>query len=89
MLRRFYFNSLHRQAAGLCGLMGTMRRHQSTDSVRPPKDTSPIDEDMDSLDDAFAFALDELCDEISGDIGMYIPDLDFSLLGNENSKESN
>lgn len=64
-------------------------RFQSFKAAEPPQNSSPVDEDTDALDDAFDFALDELCDEICGDIGMYIPDHDFSLLGNENSKEKN
>lgn len=44
------------------------------------------DDDPNTFYDDFDFTfLDELCDEISGDLGTFIPEHDFSLLGNENT----
>lgn len=88
MFKRLTFTALQGQKMRIGCALGSVVRFQSVGAHETANSPSSTDEDIDSLDAAFDFALDELCDEISGDIGMYIPDLDFSLLGNESSKET-
>lgn len=88
MFRRLTLAALQGQKVRIGSAMGSIQRFQTVGAHEITNSSSTTDENIDSLDAAFDFALDELCDEISGDMGMYIPDLDFSLLGNENSKET-
>lgn len=84
MIRRLGLSSFLKRCAAPSAAVNAVRCQSASNNSLTPE------EDVESFYDDFDFSyLDELCDEISGDLGTFIPERDFSLLGRENSKGEN